>query len=159
MCCMKIRVVYVFLSKIYKTPFPYHLVVWIYSQKLLNNESILFKYGSDPERAGDKTWDPGWFSQFLAAAPSTSPCRPAPCPCPEMSCWPGRGSSPCIALGPEPDGYTEVLCRTSARMLCSVGFRQYEKFPKSQSVKNSVRGHKYGNGHGNCLTSWEKINC
>lgn len=79
-CCTKIRVVYVFLSKIYKTTFPYRLVVRICSQKLLNNNSALFKYGSDPERAEDKSCDPDWFSPFLAAILPTHPHQSMSCP-------------------------------------------------------------------------------
>lgn len=113
LCCTKIKVAHAFLCKIYNPPFSNHLKAWIYSHKVLNNFSILFRYESDPKPA----WPGPWWA--------------APCPCQELPIWPGKCSSPCTALGPELHGHTQALCKTSARNLFSVGFSQYEKFPKS----------------------------
>lgn len=137
-------VVYAFLSKIYKTPFPYHLVVWIYSQKLLNNDGTLFKYRWDPERDAIQA---GFLScqemLFLEARVGLHPAQS--CPAAQADALPS-------ALGPELNGHTEVLYKTHTRMLFSVGFRQCKKFPKSWSIIMSVRGHTSGNLH--YFTSW-----
>lgn len=58
-----------------------HHVLSLSSMNLLNNDSSLFKHESDPKSAANKSCDPGWFSQFLTAAPSTSSCWARPLPC------------------------------------------------------------------------------
>lgn len=60
---------------------------------------------------------------------------------------------PALHLGPELNRHAEILSKTCAGTLFSVGFRQYEEFPKSQSIIISVRGHESGNVHGNYFIS------
>lgn len=76
------------------------------------------------------------------------PARAESCPVHQADALP-----PALHLGPELNRHAEILCKTCAGTFFSVGFRQYEEFPKSQSITISVRGHESGNVHGNYFTS------